>query len=163
MSKTNGVYNLRGNFYFWMAAWCSNTNNKFNVIVSDACSNTPHHLFQLQATSRSRQVSDLGRNATVAGKITATVLNTQLWGEGEEVGYHAAGRRYEVPESCTKNWRKNKETLLACKYWWRSFLWGDSLLMEADSRKFRRAKSFKNSLQSVHLLFDPQDRSTTFL
>jgi transposase-like protein len=30
----------------------------------------------------------------------------------EEIGNHAAGRKYDVPESCIRDWREKKEMLL---------------------------------------------------
>jgi transposase-like protein len=32
--------------------------------------------------------------------------------EAEEIGNRAAGRKYDVPESCIRDWREKKEMLL---------------------------------------------------
>jgi hypothetical protein len=41
--------------------------------------------------------------------------------EAEEIGNRAAGRKYEVPESCIRDWRENKEMLLKGSGTWRAF------------------------------------------
>jgi transposase-like protein len=41
--------------------------------------------------------------------------------EAEEIGNHAAGRKYDVPKSCIRDWREKKEMLLKGSGTWRAF------------------------------------------
>jgi transposase-like protein len=50
--------------------------------------------------------------------------------EGEEIGNRAAGRKYNVPESCIRDWKREERD--SAEKWWNSedFSWAESEISE---------------------------------